>query len=265
MTGFALGIWIFQQTGSALSFALTLLFNMLPKALVAPFAGIFADRYDRRLIMILTDLSAGTATLLTAVLFLTGNLSIWHIYVLPAVNASASAFQGPAFSAAVTQLVPKKQLGRANGMQQLGEGIGLVLAPVMAGIFIAVFGLFSVFLFDLFTFLVAVFILLIVRFPEINKSEKQKPGDTAWVSQIRLAIEYLWNRPGLLGLMVAFTFVNFFVGMAEAVLTPISFALAYLLGGVLADSLFEPLMAKNRLLAVTVGYFIGVGPGRGMG
>jgi sugar phosphate permease len=97
MTGFAMGVWIFQQTGSAASFSITLLLNMLPKAIISPMAGVLADRFERRKIMILTDLSAGIATILAVILFASGNLSIWHIYLLTAVNATASAFQGPAF------------------------------------------------------------------------------------------------------------------------------------------------------------------------
>jgi DHA3 family macrolide efflux protein-like MFS transporter len=374
MTGFALGVWIYQQTGSATSFALTLLFNMLPKAMVAPLAGVLADRYDRRQIMIATDLTAGIATLITAGLFLAGNLSIWHIYLLTAINASASAIQAPAFGAAVTQLVPKAQFGRANGLLPLGEGIGLVIAPVLAGVFIGLFGLASVLLVDMITFLFAVSTLILVHFPDFRQ-EMQQTTDRkkTWISQLGQAVSYLWTRPGLLGLVLAFTLVNFFVGAAEAVLTPmvlsfttpenlgliltvggigmligsliitvfgnqqrkvyaafgayallgvgvmlaglrpsviligtavfmaylflptvmsssqtilqakvapeiqgrvfglrifintLSFAVAYLLGGTLADRIFEPLMANNGELANAFGQIIGTGPGRGMG
>lgn len=120
MTGFALGVWIFQQTGSAFSFALILLFNMHAKSLSWSFAGVLADRYDRRKIMLYTDLSAGIATMLIVLLYKTGELSTWHIYLLTSVNDSASAIQGPAFSDSVTQLVPKAQFGRANGLQGYG-------------------------------------------------------------------------------------------------------------------------------------------------
>jgi DHA3 family macrolide efflux protein-like MFS transporter len=374
MTGFALGVWIFQQTGSATSFALTLLFNMLPKALVSPLAGIMADRYDRRKIMIAADMTAGIATLIGAGLFLAGNLSIWHIYLLTAINASASAIQAPAFGAAVTQLVPKAQFVRANGLIHLGEGIGLVLAPLLAGVFIGLFGLGSVLLFDMITFLAAISILILVRFPDLSRTSQQTIERTySWKSQLSQALNYLWARPGLLGLLLVFTLANFFLGAAEAVLTPmvlsftsadklglimtiagfgmligsllvtalgnmqrkgyavfgayallglavaaaglrpsvvlissalffaffalptvmsfsqaimqskvepniqgrviglrmfmntIAFAAAYLLGGNLADRLFEPLMAENGLLAANLGSMIGAGPGRGMG
>jgi MFS family permease len=374
MTGFGLGVWIFQQTGSATSFALTLLFNMLPKAIFAPVAGLLADRYDRRKIMILTDMSAGIATMTVAGLFLTGNLSFWHIYLLVALNASASALQAPAFGAAVTQLVPKAQFGRANGLLQLGEGIGQILAPVLAGVFIGIFGIGSVLLFDMVTFLFAVSTLLLVRFRGIPQVQQQTTkADKSWISQLWQAVGYLRVRPGLLGLVLVFSLVNFFVGAAEAVLTPmvlsfttsdnlgliltfggigmligsvlisifgnlprkvyavfgayaflgvavflaglrpsvpligtavflaflslptvmgasqaimqakvapeiqgrvfglrmfintLSFAIAYLVGGTLADKIFEPLMIEGGALANLFASFIGAGPGRGMG
>ena len=233
MTGFALGVWIFQQTGSATSFALTLLFNMLPKALISPLAGVLADRYDRRVIMIAADLAAGLSTLIAAILFLAGNLSIWHIYLLTAINASASAMQAPAFGAAVTQLVPKAQFGRANGLIQLGEGIGLVLAPLLAGVLIGLFGLGSVLLFDMVTFIIAVSILFFIRFPDLIPTKGQDlEAKSTWKGQLSQAVKYLWIRPGLLGLLLVFTLANFFLGAAEAVLTPmvLSFTSAEKLG-----------------------------------
>jgi MFS family permease len=372
MTGFAMGVWIFQQTGSAASFSITLLLNMLPKAIISPMAGVLADRFERRKIMILTDLSAGVATILAAILFASGNLSIWHIYLLTAINAIASAFQAPAFGAAVTQLVPREQLGRANGMLQFGESIGQIAAPVLAGILIAVFGLMSILLIDMVTFLFAVSTLLVIRFPGLLQPEK-KGAKRSGISELGQAVAYLRDRHGLLGLILVFALVNFFIGIAEVVLTPmvlsfstpeklglvmtiagigmlagstvmmvigdkwskiyvlfgayallavgvlfagirpsislisiaifmaffflpmvmstsmaifqtkvppgiqgrvfglrlfvnkLTFAVAFLSGGVLADRVFEPLMADGGFLAGVFGGLIGVGPGRGMG
>jgi DHA3 family macrolide efflux protein-like MFS transporter len=221
MTGFALGVWIYRQTGSTWSFALTLLFNMLPKALIAPLAGLLADRLDRRWIMIVTDLVAGSATMVAAMLFWTGQLNVWHVYLLTAMNASASALQGPAFSAALTQLVPKSRFGRANGMLQFGEGVAQVIAPLLAGSLIAIFGLQAVLMVDVVTFLFAVSTLVLVRFPPVHSEDQSKiEFPDAWSAQFAQAITYLKRRPGLLGLLAVFALVNFFIGMAEAVLTP---------------------------------------------
>lgn len=374
MTGFALGVWIFQQTGSATSFALTLLFNMLPKAVVAPVAGILADAHDRRWIMIVADTMAGMATLAVASLLVADRLSVWHIYALTALNASASALQAVAFSAAVTQLVPKREFGRANGLLQLGEGAGQVVAPLLAGVLMGKSGVLGVVLVDMATFVFAVGTLLSVRVPGIPMDPKvEAENEGTWLKRFQRAVMFLRTRPGLLGLMLVFALVNFFVGVAEAVLTPmvlsttgpeslgiiltaggigmlagslvasvfrggrrkvyavfgayallgasvslagisasvgvvgvavfsaffflptvmsasqailqrkvapeiqgrvfglriflntLSFAAAYLLGGVTADSVFEPWMRQGGALAGTLGPLIGTGPGRGMG
>jgi MFS family permease len=221
MSGFALGVWVFLETGSAVGFALTLLLNMLPKALLAPVAGVWADRQDRRRILILTDLGAALATTAAVILFLVGRLTVWHIYALTAWNAAASALQAPAFGAAVTQLVPKEGYGQANGMMQIGEAAAQIGAPALAGAMLATLGLVSVLLVDLGTFLVAVLVLVGRRFPsgwaagEAGVLERPR-----WLSQLAEAIGYMRARPGLLGLIAVFALANLFVGVAEALLTP---------------------------------------------
>jgi MFS family permease len=221
MSGFALGVWVFLETGSAIGFALTLLLNMLPRALLAPVAGVLADRHDRRWIMILTNIGAGLATGTAAVLLGSGKLTTGHVYALTACNAVASALQAPAFGAAVTQLVTKERFGRANGMLQLGEAGAQIGAPVLAGAMLGPLGLLGILLTDLGTFLFAVFTLLWARFPAVQAADGAEPVErVGWLSQATEAVRYLRVRPGLAGLLVTFALVNFFVGIAEAGLTP---------------------------------------------
>jgi DHA3 family macrolide efflux protein-like MFS transporter len=221
MSGFALGVWIFLETGSAIGFALNLLLNMLPKALLSPFAGLLADRRDRRRIMMFADLGACLATVAAALLFASGKLLPWHVYLLTALDASASALQAPAFGAAVTQLVPKERFGRANGMLQLGEAIGQIAAPVLAGIVYAAYGLATILVIDMATFLVAFSTLLAIHFPRLQATGLESASaDARWTAQLAQAVSYLRPRQGLVGLLVLFAMVNFFVGVAEALLTP---------------------------------------------
>jgi DHA3 family macrolide efflux protein-like MFS transporter len=221
MSGFALGVWVFVQTGSAVGFALNLLLDMLPRALLSTFAGLLADRYDRRRIMMFADLGACLATVAAALLFAGGKLLPWHVYLLTALDASASAMQGPAFGAAITQLVPKEKFGRANGMLQLGEAIGQIAAPVLAGMVFAAYGLATVLAIDMATFLFAFSSLMAIRLPRLQASGLDDASSHAnWTTQLAQAIRYLRPRQGLIGLMVLFAMVNFFVGVAEALLTP---------------------------------------------
>jgi MFS family permease len=106
LTGFALGVWIYQETGSVTLFAMNMLAFAIPNLLVSPFAGAMVDRYDRRWVMILSDTGAGLATLSIAILYMTGNLQVWNIILATAFNSAFSTFQWPAYSAVTTLLVP---------------------------------------------------------------------------------------------------------------------------------------------------------------
>ena len=123
LTAFALGVWVYQREQSVTLFALTLLAATLPNVLLSPIAGALADRWNRRTVMILSDVGAGLSTLSIALLFFSGQLQTWHVYVAVAANAAFNSLQWPAYSAATTMLVPKEHLGRAGGMVQIGEAI----------------------------------------------------------------------------------------------------------------------------------------------
>src|SRR5919109_5396174 len=121
MTAFALTIWVFEKTGSATALGLMQVFFITPLLVITPFAGVMIDRYNRKLMMMVSDLGAGLATLAILALQAAGLLEYWHLYVTSIVYGLGMAFQWPAYSAAISTMVPKEQLGRANGMMSLIE------------------------------------------------------------------------------------------------------------------------------------------------
>lgn len=121
LTGFALGVWVYQTTRSATQFSLIYLSTELPAIVVAPLAGAIADRWDRRWVMLFSDLGSGLSTFAIALLLWFGWLEIWHIYLAMAVSSTCKGFQWPAYCSTPTLLLPKKHFGRANGMIQLGQ------------------------------------------------------------------------------------------------------------------------------------------------
>ncbi len=133
MTSFGLGIWVYLETGSATQLALIVLAARLPMLLVSPFAGALIDRWDRRWAMILADTGAAVGTLATMLLLLTGVLETWHLYVTLSFSGLFQAFQFPAYSAAVSTMLPKEQYGRASGMISLAEAASGILAPSPRG------------------------------------------------------------------------------------------------------------------------------------
>ena len=163
LTSFALGVWVYQTTGSVTSYTLVILCAMAPNILLSPVAGALVDRWDRRRAMLLSDTGAGLGTL-AIVLLLTYNKGgqLWPILLATATSSAFSAFQWPAYAASTALLVPKEQLGRANGMVQFAQAVGFIASPALAGYLVTRIHVQGVILIDFITFAFAVFTLLLV-------------------------------------------------------------------------------------------------------
>ncbi len=220
LTGFALGVWIYQQTGSVTLFAVNIFAFTLPSLLVSPFAGALADRWDRRWVMLLSDTGAGLSTLSVLLLLQAGSLEIWHIYVATAVMSAFNAFQWPAYSAATTMLVPREHLGRAGGMVQIGEAISQLLSPAIAGGLFVTAGLRGVILADFATYLVAVSTLLLVQIPRPERTEAGAEGRGSLLKEAAYGWKYITARRGLFGLLIYLAVTNFLWGMLGVLIQP---------------------------------------------
>ena len=236
LTSFALGVWVYQYTGSVTQFALISFFTMLPGLVISPLAGALVDRWDRRWAMILSDSVAGLSTFGIALLLIAGQLQIWHIYLATTISSISSAFQWPAYVAATTLLVPKKHLSRASGMTQLSEALARLLSPICGGFLVIVIQLQGVILVDLATFLFALVTLLMVKFPKPKTRVTGKLGRGSLLQESIYGWSYIKARPGLMGLLMFFTISNFAVSTAEVLFTPLvlSFTSANVLGMVLS-------------------------------
>jgi MFS family permease len=220
LTSFALGVWVYQETGSTTLFALNLLAFALPNLLLSPISGVAADRWDRRLVMIMSDCGAALSTFAAGLLIFTGSLEVWHVYLLTAVNAAFTSFQWPAYSAATTLLVPKEHLGRAGGMVQIGEAISQLISPAVAGALMVTVGLEGVVVLDFATFLFAIGTLVFVRFPQPEETEEGKAGRGSFWKEFFYGWQYITARPGLFGLLMIFAANNFFFGLMYPLLVP---------------------------------------------
>jgi len=162
MTAFAITIWAWQETGQATTLALVGLFSFAPTMLLSPIAGALVDRWNRKLVMMLSDLASGLATIAMLTLYQAGALEIWHLYLLGAWSGAFAAFQFPAYSAAITTMLAKRHYARASGMLSLAESASGIAAPVLAGLLLAAVGVAGVFVVDIVTFIVAVVTLFTV-------------------------------------------------------------------------------------------------------
>src|SRR5213593_4958338 len=170
MTGFAFVLWAYLQTHSVTTLALAATFRFAPTVILSPIAGALVDRWNRKLTMMLSDLAAGVATIILLLLYLPGALQVWHWYVAGAFEGAFEAFQWPAYSAAISTMIPKSQYGRASGMLSAAQSISGVFAPVFAATLLGLFGftvgLEVVMAIDIITFLIAIGILLAVHIPQ---------------------------------------------------------------------------------------------------
>lgn len=221
LTSFGLALWVFTETGSVTRLATIVLAARLPMLLISPFAGALVDRWSRRTAMIVSDSGAALGTLATATLLATGTLEIWHLYVTLSVAAGFAAFQFPAYSAAVTLMVPREHHTRAAGMVQLAGSVALLAGPVLAAAMLTTVGLTAIFVADLATFAVAVGTLVIVRFPEPKPAEPAGRGPAALLSQAMQGWRFLTERGGLLALLISFAAVNFAFSFQSVLLLPL--------------------------------------------
>jgi len=221
LTGFALAIWVYQETGSATQLSFVLLASQLPQILFTPIAGALVDRWDRRWAMIVADSGAGIGTLAIALLLFTNNLEIWHLYVALSFSGVFQSFQWPAYSAATTLLVSKEQYGRAAGMVQMAEAVGQVIAPAVAGFLLAFGGLETVIFIDVASFVVAVTTLLFVSFPRARESAIGAAAAGSLFDEARFGWTYIKERRGLRALLWYFASVNLVFGFVGVLSFPL--------------------------------------------
>lgn len=236
MTSFVLGVWVYQQTGSATAFALIYFFATIPEILLAPVAGALADRWNRRTALILGDGGAAVVTLAVLALVWTGRLEVVHVYVLAGLSSACQSLQFPALTASITLLVPKRHLTRANGALHLGFAVASLAGPLLAGFALERIGLRGVVLLDLASFLFAAGALGLVRIPS-HRAERAEPGrGSALLREAWDGWAYIRRRPGLLALLALFAASNFTLGVLQVSLTPLvlSFASPAVLGTVLS-------------------------------
>ncbi len=214
MTGFALPIYIFGETERVQELALLGLAFTLPLILFSPFAGTIVDRNSRKKMMIISDLVAGATTIVVLLLVWTGTLEIWHLYITNAINGAFQTLQWPAYSAAISVMVPKEQYGRANGLMSLAESGSNIFAPVLAGALLGFIGLQGILLLDVVTFLFAVGTLLFIHVPDPPRTVEGQKGKGNFWRESGYGFVYIWQRPSLLGLQLIFFVGNFFATLA---------------------------------------------------
>ena len=247
MSQFALTIWMFEQTGSATALGLMQVFFVTPFLIISPIAGVMVDRHNRKMMMMVSDLAAGLATTLILVFQWLGILEFWHMYFAAVIFGLGMAFQWPAYSAAISTMVPKEQYARANGMMSLVEAGPGVIAPLLAGALLPVIGLTGILFIDVFTFLFAIGALMIVHVPQPPRTVEGEQGKGSVWKEAAYGFKYIFARPSLLGLQLIFFVGNLFSGIAYTLVAPM----------ILSRTANDSLMLGSTQTAGAIGGLIG--------
>ncbi|MBE6936360.1 MAG: MFS transporter [Ruminococcaceae bacterium] len=208
MTEYALTIWVYGETGRASSLTTLTLCIFLPTILFRFAAGTLADRWDKRRIMLCADLFAACGTGAILLLFQSGSLRIWMLYLINILLSFMNAFQAPAAFVATSLLVPQKHYTRASGLQGFSGAAVSILAPVLGSIFLTLGGLRLVLMLDLLSFAVAFLTLFcFIRIPAVPHAEEEK-AESFWES-CRSGFRYLREHRTILRITLFMTAINF--------------------------------------------------------
>jgi MFS transporter, DHA3 family, macrolide efflux protein len=236
VANFAVGVWAYEGSGLVTKYALLSFFSMAPLVLFAPWAGALVDRWDRRSALILSDAGSALCTLVLVVQFWRGWTAFWLICLVSAARATFGALQFPAFAALTTQIVPKPQLGRANGMVEFGAAVATLTGPIIAGFLFDVLKVRGMILIEFLAFIPSVLTLLLLgRLPAAERIER---AEGPLLREALAGWTYIRRRSGLLYLLALFAVINFVFGSLQALITPLvlSFAPSKVLGTVLSTA-----------------------------
>jgi len=221
MTWFAFTIWAWNVTGKVSALATISFFAFLPTVLFSPIAGAFVDRWNRKLVVLLSDLATAIGTLAIFLIYTFGDLQIWHIYLVSILSGFFTAFQYPAYSAAVTTMLAKDDYTRAEGMLGSARALSGILAPIFAAALLGVIGLSGIMMIDLATFLFAFGTLLIVHIPQPERTEAGLASKGTLWHEIKFGFRYINSKQSLRGLTILFMMTGFFIAIGATLMAPL--------------------------------------------
>jgi MFS family permease len=252
ISGIAIGIYLFQQTGNATPLTLVAFFSTVPMVLASSISGVLADRWDRRLVMVLSDTGQALCTLALFISFASGSFELWHLYVIVVIQSVFGVFQGPAFQASITMLIPDNQRDRANALQQLAGPVAGIIAPAVTGVVYAIGGVPLAIFIDLLTFVVAMAVIFSIRIPRPAQTEVGKRFSGTFWKEIWSGLAYLRQNRPLLYTVLYISMINFFFAGMGVLSTP------YILGRTNSEVTLGMLQSVQNIGAIAGAVTLGV-------
>lgn len=221
----AIGWHITLETQSGVMMTIAIVCGFLPTFFLSPFAGVWADRYSRKMLIVLSDTMIAVTTLMMAILFLSGYKALWLIFVMSAIRALGTAVQTPTVGAFLPQIVPEDKLTKVNAAYGSIQSMIMLVSPMLSGVLLTVTRIEIIFFIDVITAAIAVMILLIyLKVPVHAKALKNQP--IGYVSDLREGFAYIKNHKFIKKLFV-FCAIYFILIAPVAFLTPLQVARSF--------------------------------------
>jgi len=258
--------WITITTQSALYLSLASFLGLAPIVILAPFTGVFADRWNRKMLIASVDLLQAVATIILIVFFWLGGISIWIVLLLLCFRGVFQAFHSPPVSAITPSMVPQDKLSRMNGLNYLFSGAVYLVGPILAAVLLQVWQIYQILWIDFATFLVAIILLLMIRIPSVKKKSENRSFKVDLVE----GFSFIKHARGFMPLIVLATALNFLFTPFSTLLsyfivfdhfggaTELAFVTASLQAGILAGGLFMSVKKefKNKMAVCMASIFV---------
>ena len=224
MTAFAVSVYVYQLTGSAVWVSITTLLAYLPTILLNPVGGILADRYDRRLMMIIGDAFSAIGLLFILIAMQTGHTGVLPICIGITISAIFVSLLEPAYRATITDLLTDQEYAKASGLVQMANSSKFLISPVLAGLILAFSNIQTILIIDIATFFVTVFTVFTVK--KHIKSEKKVRKETSFRKEMKEGMKSITGNKVVKKLVILMAFVCFFIAFLQMLMTPMILSFA---------------------------------------
>lgn len=251
LTSFGLGVYIFQQTGKASMMALITLFAFLPSLLLSAPAGVLADRYDRRLLMIIGDGFSVIGLLFIFICLMRGKAQVWQICIGVIISSVFTSLLEPAYKATITDLLTPEQYSKASGLVQVAGSAKYLISPILAGFLLTIWDIKWLLILDMCTFFITVLTTLVVR---KGLDSKKVEIVTSFFSEIKEGVSALTDKKGVLTLVIMGSVITFCLGVIQTLAAPmiLSFSNSVTLGSLMTIITLGMLISSLLLGGISI-------------
>lgn len=241
-------IWyITMETGSAMSLSIASIIGLLPQAVIGLFAGVWIDRFNRKGIMIIADVTIAISSLFLCVLFFLGYQSLHLVYIVLFIRALGETFHKPALQALIPQLVPSNELTKAGGIGQMISSACTMVGPMLGALLMSITTLQFVMLVDVFGAMIAVSVIAFVKIP---KQARKSSLDASFIHDMKQGINAIRSNNGLLRLTIPML-ISTIIFVPLGTLLPLM-AKAYFNGTAWHNGIVQTLFSVGMLFAAMV-------------